>query len=170
MIESLQNEVCVAVAAAQDHTVFLTETYDVSLFTAVWLVQTMKTVIIKHITWDTTKIWRKWITQLRVASQARDYYDLWVLWAAQIFHSCMAFVTWNTPLITLISVIISWDKSQCSQLTAAPCGLRGRSRCLTHGNLCRSLCALVCEIHLQPHCALRRITDNLVKSSNSTCG
>jgi len=35
MIESLQNEVCVAVAAAQDHTVFLTETYDVSLFTAV---------------------------------------------------------------------------------------------------------------------------------------
>jgi len=38
LIESLQNEVCIAVAAAQDHTVFLTEKYDISLFTAIRLV------------------------------------------------------------------------------------------------------------------------------------
>jgi len=35
LVESLQSEVCVAVAAAQDHTLFLTETYDIFLFTAV---------------------------------------------------------------------------------------------------------------------------------------
>ena len=47
MVESLQNEVCVAVAAAQDHTVFLTETYDVFLFTAVSMVEK----IVKHDSW-----------------------------------------------------------------------------------------------------------------------
>jgi len=41
LIESLQNEVCIAVAAAQDHTVFLTEKYDISLFTAIRLVWTI---------------------------------------------------------------------------------------------------------------------------------
>jgi len=37
LVECLENEVCVAIAAAQDHTLFLTETYVNFLFTALTL-------------------------------------------------------------------------------------------------------------------------------------